>query len=152
MNIRQTPPAAQAGGENERAVLSTFTGTKLDWLKCVAFDRRLKPYDFKVVFVIAQHLNQNTGSTMLSDETIADESAGSVSNVKRARVRLREAGWLVWHHTRTANVYRPDYSKMNYALDALILSREARQERRWMLSSCRARRARRGAGAGSRPP
>jgi hypothetical protein len=134
MTIRQTAPTTQeTNSGSDRATLSSFTGAKLDWLKCVAFDRRLKPYDFKVAFVIAQHLNVNTGSTMLSDETIADESAASIRSVKRARVRLRKAGWLAWHHTQTANIYRPDYSKVSFTLDAITLSREARRERllRW---------------------
>jgi hypothetical protein len=127
--IQPTTTAAQADNDSERTTLSTFTGTKLDWLKGVAFDRRLQPYDFKVAFVIAQHLNQRTGSTMLSDEIIADESAGGSRNVRRSRLRLHEAGWLTWHHTRTANVYRPDFSQMNDVLDTITLSREARRER-----------------------
>jgi hypothetical protein len=134
MTIRQTAPTTQeTNSGSDRVTLSSFTGAKLDWLKCVAFDRRLKPYDFKVAFVIAQHLNLNTGSTMLSDGTIADESAIGPRHVRRARERLHNAGWLTWHHTQTANVYRLDHDKVSYTLDAITLSREARAERhrRW---------------------
>ncbi len=71
---------------------------------------------------------------MLSDETIADESGGgSTRNVKRARERLRRLGWLTWHHTQTANVYRLERRQVSGTLDAMILSRESRRSRhlRW---------------------
>jgi hypothetical protein len=119
------------GNGVDQASISTFTGTKIDWLKCIAFDRKVQPYDFRVAFVIAQHLNIRTGTTMLSDETIAAESGGvSTRHVRRARDRLRKAGWLTWHNTSTANVYRPDYARMNHVLDAMILAAEARREKR----------------------
>jgi hypothetical protein len=108
----------------------TFTSRKLDWLKCVCFDRLVQPYDFKVAFVIGQHINQKTLTACLSDETIADESGGSARNVKRSRVRLREAGYISWRRTRTANVYRLRFEKVSGIFDAIISSRDARKERR----------------------
>ncbi len=115
---------------SDREALSTFTGARLDWLKCVAFDRALLPNDFKVAFVIAMHLNLRSGSAMLSDATIADKSAAGARHVRRARARLHSAGWLTWHGTSTANVYRPNYARMNATLDAMLLAREARREKR----------------------
>jgi hypothetical protein len=108
----------------------TFTSRKLDWLRCLCFDPMLLPYDFRVAFVIAQHINQRTQTARLSDETIADESAGSDCNVKRSRARLREAGWLTWRRTQTANVYKLRFEKMSGIMDAIIVSRDARNERR----------------------
>lgn len=110
---------------------STFTGHKLDWMKCVSFDRRLESYDFKVGFVIAQHVNQHTGTAMLSDETIADEAGnGSVRNTVRARQRLRDAGWIAWRRTRTANVYELRFDNVERYLDMITVSRDARRDRR----------------------
>jgi len=109
---------------------STFTGRKLDWLKSVAYDRRLLPYDFEVAFVIAQHINQKTWKAMLSDDAIADETGGgSTRNVLRARKRLRGVGWLNWHRTRTANVYRLLFDGVDRTLDMITASRDARRER-----------------------
>ena len=120
-----------SGNGADQSAQSTFTGTKLDWLRCVAFDRALLPYDFKVAFVIASHLNMHTGSAMLSDQTIADESGGAAArSVRRSRVRLHDAGWPTWHRQYDgANVYRPDYGLMNAMLDAILLAREARREK-----------------------
>jgi hypothetical protein len=122
--------------QHTEANLASFTGRKLDWLKCLAFDRRLQPqpFDFKVAFVIAQHVNQRTGSAMLSDDTIAYEAGGgSERNALRARKRLRDAGWLTWHRTRTANVYRLSFDKVERTLDMMTAAREARREKhhRW---------------------
>jgi hypothetical protein len=112
---------------------TTVTGRKLDWLKCVAFDPRLKsyPYDFKVAFQIAQHVNERTGNAFVSDETIADKTGGgSVRNVWNARHRLRDAGWLTWRRTRTASVYSLNYGRVNGVLDMITVSSEARHEKR----------------------
>jgi hypothetical protein len=108
----------------------TFTSRKLDWLRCVCFDRRLKPYDFKVAFIIAQHVNQKSQTAHPSDATIADETGGSVRNVKRARVRLNDAGWISWRRTQTSNVYALVFTKVSGFMDAITASRDARNETR----------------------
>jgi hypothetical protein len=62
--------------------MTTFTGDKLDLLKCIAFDRQMTPYDLEVAFVILQHVNEKTGLAILSDEAIADLTRrGSVRKV-----------------------------------------------------------------------
>jgi hypothetical protein len=112
-------------------LVKEFTSRKLDWLKCCSFDRLLEPLDFKVGFVIIQHVNAKKGTAILSDETIADKTGGgSVRNVSRARCRLRDAGWLTWKRTRTANVYTPVFDKVSGTLDAITKSSDARRERR----------------------
>lgn len=108
----------------------TFTGRKLDWLKCCSFDRRLEPYDFKVAFVIQQHLNEATETCWLSDETIADEAGGSARNTRRARKRLRELKWIDWKRTSTANIYVLCFGNINRMLDLMIKAREGRYERK----------------------
>jgi hypothetical protein len=123
---------ANAEGRNgvDQSTLSTFTGTKLDWLKCICFDRRLKPLDKVVALVIAQHLNAMTATTMLSDRTIADETATSPRSVQRSRNRLRRIGWLTWERTETANIYTQSFRNMNDMRDAMLQARETRQEAR----------------------
>lgn len=110
--------------------IQTFTGRKLDWLKCCAFDRRIQPWDFEVAFVISQHVNARTLSAMLSDEAIADEAGGSPRNVRRARERLRSAGWIKWRRTRTANIYEMLFEKIGGILDAITAVRDERRDRR----------------------
>jgi Helix-turn-helix domain len=110
---------------------TTFTGRKLDFLNCVAFDRQVQSIDFRVMFVIAQHVNEKTGTAFLSDETIADKTGGgSPRNVYRARLRLQKAGWLNWRRSRTANVYTLRYDKMNAVLDMIAISNDARRKMR----------------------
>jgi hypothetical protein len=112
---------------------TTFTGRKLDWLKCVAYDRQLKqyPFAFKVAFVIAQHVNEKNGTAFVSDEAIADKAGGgSVRNVGKARVKLRETGWLTWQSTQTANLYTLHYEQMNGVLDLITIASDKRREQR----------------------
>ena len=111
--------------------IQSFTSQKLDWLKCCCFDRRLQPYDFRVSYAIAQHINAETGSTMLSDQTIADETGGRTTRcVRRSRVRLRDAGWLTWKRTSSANVYRMKFDRFEEVRDFARELRELRRESR----------------------
>jgi hypothetical protein len=129
-NINNKKATAERGNGVDQSTLSTFTGTKLDWLKCICFDRRLKPLDKVVALVIAQHLNAMTSTTMLSDRTIADETASSARSVLRSRNRLRRIGWLTWERTETANIYTQSFRNMNDMQDAMLVARETRREAR----------------------
>jgi hypothetical protein len=120
----------KTGQDAETAELRTFTGEKLDILTHAASDVAIQPYDFRVLFVVAQHLNRNSRVARLSDDTIADETVGSRRNVIRARLRLRKAGWLTWRSTRGANEYSLSASRFNEVSDTLIINREVRQEKR----------------------
>lgn len=110
----------------------TFTGMKLDLLKCIAFDRKMTPYDVEVALIILSHVNEKTGVAILSDEAIADlTGSGGVRNVYTSRRRLREGRWLTWRRTRKGpNVYRPLYDRLNGMLDAILVANEARKEAR----------------------
>jgi hypothetical protein len=119
----------------------TFTGQRLEWLKCVNYDRRLKdcPAALKVAFVIATHVTENgssipgialnPGEACISDEAIADKAGGlHRRHVIRARNRLNETGYLNWRRTRSANVYRLDYGQVSRVLDLMDASNQARKE------------------------
>jgi hypothetical protein len=58
--------------KQERSALSTFTGQRLDWEKCLRFDRRILPFPYEVACAIASHARPD-GTAYVSDETLADE-------------------------------------------------------------------------------
>jgi hypothetical protein len=114
----------------------TFTSLKLDWLRCLAFDRRVGPLAFEVGFCIIQHANARTGRTWrISDETIADEIGCPARSVYRARSGLRAAGWLAWTRTRNANIYKICFGNVERVLDLMTAARDARKERQKMRQS-----------------
>jgi len=109
----------------------SFTSRKLDLLKCCAFDPRVSACEFRVLYVIVQHLNQRTGLARLSDETIADEAGRcSTRQVRRARAKLRKLDWLTWTRTNTANSYKVEYAQVERFLDLIAIFRDERAERR----------------------
>jgi hypothetical protein len=100
-------------------------------MDCMMYYPKLKPIDKLIAFVIAQHVNEKTGLAFVSDEVIAERIGGaSRRSVYRARGRLRDAGWLTWRCTRTANVYTLKFDSVNAVLDMITTSRDARSERR----------------------
>jgi len=82
-----------------------FTSRKLNWVGGVLHDRMVPPWAFEVAYCIISHLNAGSGRAFVSDETVSDETGISVRTVRRARCLLRNAGWLRWKRTSTANVY-----------------------------------------------
>lgn len=123
----RTPPAVTTDDSAK-----TFTSRKLDWLDCLAHDPQVAPWAFEIGYCIMSHVNAKKGCAFVSDETLADKSGMSVRTVRRARSLLRDAGWITWKRTSTANVYAPLFQKMNAMLDSIISKREARKERREM--------------------
>src|SRR5215469_15965431 len=77
-------------------------------------------------------INEQTRDWKLSDETIAALMGrpGAIRSVKRARKRLRDAGWIGWKRTRDANVYFLRHENMWAATDEIMKGRMARKERR----------------------
>jgi hypothetical protein len=114
----------------DKANKKTFTGEKLDWLNLVNADPRLDASAFKVAFCIAQHINQNSGTWMLSDELISDKTSLPTRTVQRARKALRDLGWINWRRTGGANVYWLLNGQVNAMLDHLTMLKDARNEKR----------------------
>jgi helix-turn-helix protein len=79
---------------------------------------------------IMNHVNARNGQAWVSDETVADKICMSIRAVVRARKLLRQTGWLSWKRTKNANVYTPQFDKIEIVLDALTDKRDQRQERR----------------------
>jgi hypothetical protein len=124
-------PVTPEGTEAKAAALArTFTGEKLEWLKCVAHDKRIPPRAFEVAFAIVQHVNAKTQRTNPSDETISDETGSCLRDVLRARKRLRDAGWLTWERTGGTNVYQMLFAIINAMLDSIENKRGLRKDRR----------------------
>jgi hypothetical protein len=116
--------------EAAKAKQRLFTGDKLDWLTALSADPRLDARAFEVGFCIAQHVNKETGLTILSDDTIADKTGIPRRWVQRSRDLLRATGWIDWNRTRTANVYWTRGEQLNAVTDHQILLKDARDERR----------------------
>lgn len=116
--------------DDEVARIRTFTGRKLDWLKAVSYDKRVKPGVFEVAFCIVQHVNEKTLIAILSDETIIEKTGISRAEVGRHRKSLKDTGWLSWRRTRTANLYTPIFDETAAWLDELAAKGVARRARR----------------------
>jgi hypothetical protein len=121
----------------DKAKQRSFTGDKLDWMTALSSDPRLDARAFEVGFCIAQHVNQKTGVAILSDDTIGDKTGIPKRWVLRARTSLREAGWINWQRTKTANVYWTLGDRINAMLDHQSLLKEAREDRRGRARSAR---------------
>src|SRR5205085_7845703 len=113
----------------DQTLVKQWTGDKLDWMRCLALDPRIHPYQFEVGFAIIQHANSKTRKAILSDEVIQEATNISRPHILRARMRLRDTGWLLWRRTGKANVYEPRFDKINQLMDRRIFLREARRER-----------------------
>jgi hypothetical protein len=113
-----------------RDVTRSFTSRKLDLLKCLNVDPRVKSSTFKIAYCILQHVNEKTGAAFVSDQTIHDETNVCVRQIIRARQELRDLGWMRWRRSRSANTYRFNETNKNGYLDILIARRDARQDQR----------------------
>lgn len=129
-NVQASSYVTPTSTSNFEDEVKTFTGAKLDTLSLACADYATQSFDFRVLFAIVKHLNAKNRVAWVSDETIADEVAGSRRNVIRARERLRRAGWLGWRRTRGVNVYWLMKIRENELLDNLIHYKELRQARR----------------------
>ena len=109
-------------------------------MTAAAYDRRLKPSDFRVAFVIAQHANEKTGKAYPSEELIADRIGTSVRTVVRSVGLLNEIGWLRKKQKRTydpktktwktRNVYWLPHENVQIIFDAITASRLGRRFKR----------------------
>ena len=88
----------------------TFTGKKLDFPNHMARDARLKASDFRIGFLITQHVNLRQGFAFPSVARLAKEANTSVSTVKTAIGRLVNAGYfrISRPHRSSTNHYHPN--------------------------------------------
>ena len=107
----------------------TFTGDKLDWMTALSGDPRLDARAFEVGFCIAQHVNAQSGLAIVSDDTIGDKTGIPKRWVLRARQSLRDAGWIDWRRTKSANIYWTLGDRINAVTDHQIILKEKRTER-----------------------
>jgi hypothetical protein len=106
----------------------TFTSDKLTWQDCLCAVATLPPAAFKVGRCISQAVNHKTMETFrLSDRAIADKTGLSERTVRRMKHLLRDAGWIVWRRTASANIYRTLDQHLNAVIDDQLLRREARK-------------------------
>jgi Helix-turn-helix domain len=127
----------------------SFTGAKLDWMTATAYDRRLRAINFRIPFVIAQHINGKTGKGFPSREEIADRAATSVETVKRAIRLLQETGWLRIRRKRTydpktkswktRNFYWLRYENVQTMFDAMADSKRNRRHGKRVMGDPRKR-------------
>lgn len=115
---------------NEAERQRSFTADKLEWMRALCADPRIDARAFQIGFCIAQHVNRESRTAILSDETIRDLTNMPTRWVRRARNRLRETKWVAWKRTRTANVYWTLSDNLSQVSDLLLTRREARQEMR----------------------
>jgi len=116
----------------------------LDWMTAAAYDRRLKPSDFRIAFTIAQHANEKTGKAFPSQETIADLCGINVKTVKRAVKLLGQTGWLKIRKTRgydpknkkweTRNIYWLRHDNVLTVFDMMADSKRKRRNKKTTLS------------------
>ena len=112
----------------------SFTSDKLDWLNAVMSDGLLNPTARNVAYWIAQHINQHTNKTILSDELLADKVNVSQRSIRRSRDELKKRGWIVWNRA-LSNVYELDAAPMTRVLDLQNHLKEQRAERRELRKS-----------------
>src|SRR5258708_2903533 len=122
--MAQTPEATAIEAAKQRS----FTGDKLDWMAALSADSRVDARAFEVGFQIAQHINAKKGVAFVSDETISDKTGIPQRWVQRARATLRDAGWIDWKRTQSANVYWTLGDNINAVTDHQVMLRDARNE------------------------
>lgn len=110
--------------------LSTFTSAKLDWLDAVSIDPRVSTLEFRVAFIIAQHVNSETGKCCPSQETIATFIGKSDRAVREAVKRLEHFGWIIRRKRGQGTQYDPAMTHVNAMLDRRIMLRDALREER----------------------
>ena len=86
-----------------------FCAEKFKWLNALNADKDVDGRPFKVAFAISQYFDVETGETCrLSDITIAAKTGLPVRCVLRARIILRDRGWLSWRRTKDGSFYCPE--------------------------------------------
>jgi hypothetical protein len=117
-------------------VPATFTGKKLMWAQCCAYDRRLKTLDKLVAYALTKYLNENTAECFPGQETIADDLGVAVRHVRRSLARLAKTGWLRCKRIRApttgkvSNHYWPLSTHMAEQAEKMATAAAARKAKR----------------------
>jgi hypothetical protein len=121
---------AKSSYSNSDTDVKSFTSRKLEWLTHVSAHALVKPLEFEVAFVVAQHINATTGKAYLSEDVIGEYIDADPRTLRRARKRLKELGWITWSRTGTANAYALLYGNIAGVADDIAQRRAGRLKRR----------------------
>jgi hypothetical protein len=80
------------------------------WLNQIAMDKKVPSSAFKVAYVIAQHVNEETGEAWPSTETIGDLGGLYPSSVRAMIIKLVEHGHLAVEWGRKGRGHPNRYS------------------------------------------
>lgn len=114
---------------NRETDVKSFTSRKLDWLFHMSADHSVPLLSFKIGFVIAQHVNAQTGIAYLSDDVIREYVDADERTIRRGRKVLRDV-WVSWTRTGTANAYKLLYGRIAALADEIARRRSERADRR----------------------
>ncbi len=80
---------------------------KLYWLeKLMSARPEIDHPTYRVAACIAFTINQGTQQARISDLTVAHKTGICPTQVRVARMKLRDLGWLIWKRTRDTNLYK----------------------------------------------
>jgi len=117
-------------------VPETFTGKKLMWAQCCAYDRRHKTLDKLVAYALTKYLNEDTAECFPGQETIADDLGVAVRHVRRSLARLTKTGWLHCKRIRSpttgkvSNHYSPLTTHIAEQAEKMATAAAARKAKR----------------------
>lgn len=110
-------------------VRGSFATWKFRALEAMAADRRLKPSDFKIGFVLMSRLSQETMRTFPSQAYLGRKTNMSERSVRACLNRLRAAGWLKWDRGNRQKANEYEFDRQTVA-DALALWEDSQGDRR----------------------
>src|SRR5262245_3291315 len=108
-----------------------FNRQKWDWLRAINFE--LSEFDTKVALALAHYFNDNNGGCAYpSIETLATDAGLSNPTVRRAIVRIKQAGFLKVIAGKRgrghSNRYWMESAKIRRTLQALSEAKEAKEK------------------------
>jgi hypothetical protein len=104
-----------------------YTSAKLNLLKAARFDRTVKDFEYRVLSGLTEHIRRD-GTARVPDETLATEIGCSwPQSIGRARLRLRDKGYVTWERTQKENIYAFNFAKAKAILDTLAKLKSERR-------------------------
>jgi hypothetical protein len=116
----------------EKEKQRSFTSWKLNLLDAMSIDPRLKPFDFRLAFLMLQYMNGKTGKIFPSQETLAGLLNVSLDSVLRSIKHLKDTGWLTATrpNRQKSNHYAFETRNVNAMLDRRLSIEDAMREQR----------------------